>query len=540
MSTPLIRTALMLSVMLSVAGCSVFASNDDQTKKLEERLEGLKSRYARKTKDIERDTQKKKKDVQRSLKQQDIARTITLLDELYAYTNPCGEDRCTKDRGSSIFGRDYIFEEEDIDREEDFIEDSMDEAIKQAKQALKRKEYGRLEVALVKADKQWAYDSSRQEALVELRDSLQQTWLKDMTKLAQSNSATLPGVALLQYTKAIELANTQGNRQASAALRSKRSALRARLINDNTFDIRLMESNGVLARQVSDIMLGIQRKKLIRVTRAPSPTLDGALNIQTTPPSFKIFDTAASGSFKFSNGTRQVKNEKYDELRDQEKYYVYLANHCGSECGDTGTCAYRTFDNWRGRGGGTRLSHDACSVSSSAHSNAISARSQASSMGPYKTVTNYDQHSYAYTVHSHRAQANLSMLLDIKGERPIKSQALIDATLTDKSHPAVSHRGSGVGADPKQIPSADAVQKKLAQTMALALENVLAKRFDARLGALLEQGDTDGESGRLARVNGMVIHGLITPYKLSKEYRMTLRELSGIPNADALLGAKAP
>ena len=417
---PLIALTLAIGFALGSAGCSVLASNDDQTKKLEQKLEVLKNKYARKTKDIKRVTKEKRKEVETSIKRQDIQRTIVPIDDPYDYTHPCGEDGCTKDQGTYKHGRDYIFEEEDIDRQEDFIEASMEQALALSQKTLKAREYGMLEVALAKADKQWRHDTSSQEQLVEVRDSLQKTWLEDVTKRAQSHEQALPGVALIEYAKAMQLAKAQGDRKALASLNAKRGALRTRMLNAYVFDVRLAEASGEVAGQVAGLLLGARRKKMIRVWRDAPATLDGTMKIRTQPPAFRVFDTRASGSFRYTNGTKQVKNDAYKELRNKEKYYVYLANHCGSECGGTGTCAYRSYSNWLGRGGGTELSHSACSVASSAHSKAISYRSQASSMGPYKTVTNYDQYSYPYTLHHHTAQAKLGVDLQVTGLRPIQ------------------------------------------------------------------------------------------------------------------------
>ena len=76
--------------------------------------------------------------------------------------------------------------------------------------------------------------------------------------------------------------------------------------------------------------------------------------------------------------------------------------------------------------------------------------------------------------------------------------------------------------------------------MSVALEKLIAGQFDAHLKALLQKGSVDTAQGRLVRLNGMVIHGLITPYKLSKQYRTTLRELSGMSNADKLFAQAVP
>lgn len=514
----------ILTVPIYTSLCSPGA--DAKVKKLEKERDILQKRYENKTKRIKTSIAKQKREIARSIKARNVGKAASQINALYRYTHPCGEDECEVKRGPSTYGNDYIIREEDIDRERDYIDDSADKLFNVSKAMLKRGRFGELETGLANLDRQFKYDSDRRKKFLKFRQGLKGAWLKNLMAKAKKNRTVLPGVALIQYNKAASLAQEMGDGAKAKQIRGQAEQFRQQLQQFYSYNVYIDSTSGPITGKA---VLQLRKKgwgKRIRLTTRNDRSVKAKLSVQSTQPAFRIYNEGRTDSFKYSSGTRQVPNPKYKEL--QRNYNISADNYrrCSSACGRSDRCDVKKWN------GGTSYGSNACGSARLLKAEMNNLNAQISSTSPTKSVTDYKQWRYKYTLHSHEGKSGVSYrVAHTDRRRPLGRRYTLTSTLTDREHPAYTHGDGGVRADPKSIPSSQQVWSRMESDLASEIAKTINTSFDNYLDGLLAQGGLSGDEARSQRLNGMVLYGLVTYKSLNKSYKKTLSDLSGIPNA---------
>lgn len=321
-----------LTVPLYVNLCAPRA--DHEVLKLEKQETYLIERYEKRIKDIKASIIRRKRKIARSLKKKDVANATEQIDHLYRYTHPCGTRKCKVGAGSTSYGRDHIIIEEEYDRERKFINKSTDQLYNISKSLLKSGKFKVLEKGFKNIGKQFKYDSKRQNKFIKFHANIRGAWIKQLVTQADKQQKSHPGIAYLKYNKASAVAKERGNIELSKKITRKASQTKRHIEQFYSYNIYFHRPSGAASHSINGVRKAEFMGRPIYFRNRNSNAIKLVIKTQSSRPTFRVYSTNEIGTFQYSNGVTQVRNEEHYRIKSALSSAKYSYKNCSSDCED--------------------------------------------------------------------------------------------------------------------------------------------------------------------------------------------------------------
>lgn len=522
----LLIAALTLLASSSLSGCYYMVvpiyttcmapRADSNVIKLQEANDNLNKRYDNRVIEVNKKIAEYKLDIKKQVSASQIAPALKSIKSFHSYTH--GSQR-------------KVIEHEDIDKGEDFIEDSLDDLMEKIEEQLQKRNFNSLEQSLKELDGLKA-NADQLKKLQAQRTNVKTSWLNAIIQDAQKAQADTPAAAIIYYAKAATLADEIKDKRASELQQSAKK-LRDELIKAHAFyvatDAEGYEAGAILKGALSGKYSGQVRFD----DSAAAP--NASLSVSTQEPSYSPSTSSGTKSFKYQSGTKQVKNPKLDSFnKDIERARRGIKNEEGKisgferEIADKQKCNSGQSREWcngviqdKQRQIGYRRKEI-----QDYNQDISKLEAQRAKTPPTLSQPIYDQQSYP--VNYHHLTGSMKVVIELSGKgKPLSTRSNVTYQVTDISHGAHSRNDGSVSADSAAPPKASDVWPGLKSNVQGAISSIISKGLFNHQTALDKGGKGDQGAHHLA------LFMLIGPY--SKEHSARLDALTGISDSTKLL-----
>ncbi|MGM0555957.1 MAG: tetratricopeptide repeat protein [Myxococcota bacterium] len=357
------------------------------------------------------------------------------------------------------------------------------------------------------------------------------------SRAREAESDSLHGLALLNWVKAANL-------QPNAGYESKAAGVYARVLESARYHVCLSrKQRDVGYRAVAASLEQLRLPDgLALSTSKPSDECDAELVFDVGRPDFDRSQSTHTEVVEYQSGTREVPNSAYErrerelnrekrELLDAEEEVDYQREQVDK---------YRSQVAQEGPTPNT--STGAEQNLSRAESRLESARRDLESQRrrvqrAYDELDRTDRFTeepvyqeLAYTVTTHRIEGSLRLTGELRGAETVALEQDLGVSAADQQHPA--QKPANIAEDPLTLPPENELGSQLYARAASYTAKVLEDQFEDYRERLLEH-----ESSASAReqVDALVRYLVLDPRQFSEQAVRDIEELTGIPEADALV-----
>lgn len=252
--------------------------------------------------------------------------------------------------------------------------------------------------------------------------------------------------------------------------------------------------------------------------------------MRASAPSYRVSARQGSDSFKYRDGTASKPNPKHKDLL--RKRGISQGNHdrCKRTCGKPYVSC--TFNMWDGSSKILAEDDKECASLQTSLAEVAKLNNQLATTPKTLQEPAYSRRSYSFTLHSHKGASTLDYRLSFaRGGRPVTARHALSTELTDREHPAYSHRGGGVSARPKRVPTQSQVFAQMNQDAARWLQGELARSLEVYLARFLQSEGKDP----VHRIDSLMLYHALATDGLPVKYGRELSRVSGVANAGELL-----
>lgn len=519
-------TALMLLATSTLPGCyrivvtpykMCLAPNAEyKVEKLEAELEGLEKQYESRATSYQESIDEQKSEIQSQLDAGETEKALSLAGRLWIYTHPCEQNDCKKatkengDKGNKslpyFVKDDNLIRAERMNREDAFLKEQLQVAFEQATAMVEAKNYLRAEQTLAPVELT-KYDYRVRKKMLELRASNAEKWAAASEELAKSAVADAPGAAILLYLNAAKLARQNGDNPRADKLTKQARELRAKVIDDFTYEVFIANASGNVAGDVKGKFPSFMSEDYRQVS-SKSDRTDVIIKMSTNAPSYRTETTTESDTFEFTSHFKKVTNPRHAELVDLIKLNRTNYNNCSNACSNDSCCRL----NYTNGSSSTECGYDnVCRIARESKGFMDTFSAELSSTPAQVDEPVMGDHRYKFTQLSHYGQTRASYDLAHTDNRSSRdSNYQVQTVARDRNHPAYNHKDGGVGSRNGSMPSQSKVYDQLVAEFLADVDKQLDESYADYLEQLRTGGSMSDENGKLLRAHGMVTVHLLT------------------------------
>ena len=361
--------------------------------------------------------------------------------------------------------------------------------------------------------------------LRKLRTENAERWASESEAIAQKATEDTPGAAIVLYLNAAKLARQNGDTSRADDLTAKAKELRAKVIDDFTYEVHLAQARGEIAQDVFENMASRFSRNRYRGVEQKTPRTDVTLELRTRSPSYNKTVTTEGDTFAYTARVKRVPNPERKKIEAAVELNRGNYLRCSKACSQTNMCCLLKYSDGRTE----QICNEQCRVANDSETLLKTFTAQLASTPTTIEEPVKANQSYSYKLLAHRGTVPTSAVFEhADGRDDVKIDEAFERTIGERNHDAVSYKDGGVGAKRGTMPKQSRVRQALVDSMVSLLFSRLEESYEAYVQQLRDAGSMSSEEDKRQRA-----HGIITAYLLTGKTKNPdhVKEALGLPDA---------